>query len=100
MEIRPGPAALMAAMLLAAAVLPPLALFLVATGAVIAVHEAAHALAAHRAGAGIEAAGLGFGPLVARPSLRGVALELRAIPAGIIIDLLRIVAGHPYAPHF
>lgn len=97
MEIRPGPAALMAAMLLAAAILPPVALFLVATGAVIAVHEAAHALFAHRAGVGIEAAGLGFGPLVARRSLRGVAFELRAIPAGGYVGLVGMSRVGPRA---
>ena len=97
MEIRPGPAALMAAMLLAAAILPPVALFLVATGAVIAVHEAAHALVARRAGVGIEAAGLGFGPLVARVPLRGVALELRAIPAGGYVGLVGMSRVGPRA---
>lgn len=95
MEIRPGPAALMAGMLVAAAVLPPLALFLLATGVVIAIHETAHAVVAKTCGVTIEAAGLGFGPLVARLSVRGLPLELRAIPAGGYVAIAGMTTPGP-----
>jgi membrane-associated protease RseP (regulator of RpoE activity) len=51
-------------------------------GATVAVHEAAHALAAARAGGRVREVGIGFGPVVLRTRIRSLPLSVRALPLG------------------
>ena len=51
-------------------------------GATVAVHEAAHAVAAVRGGGKVKEVGVGFGPRVARLRVRGLPVVLRAFPLG------------------
>ena len=51
-------------------------------GATIAVHEAAHALAASRAGGRVREVGIGFGPVLVRTQVRSLPVVLRALPLG------------------
>lgn len=51
-------------------------------GGTVAVHEAAHALAAARAGGRVREVGVGFGPVLVRTRLRGLPLSVRALPLG------------------
>lgn len=50
--------------------------------ATVAVHEAAHAVAAHRAGGAVREVGVGFGPVVLRTRLRSLPVVLRALLLG------------------
>lgn len=51
-------------------------------GVTIAVHEAAHALAAARAGGRVREVGIGFGPVLARTRIRSLPVSVRALPLG------------------
>ncbi len=51
-------------------------------GATVALHEAAHAVAAARAGGKVTELGVGFGPPLLRFRLRGVPVVVRALPLG------------------
>ena len=51
-------------------------------GATVAVHEAAHALAAARAGGRVREVGIGFGPVLFRTQIRSLPLSFRAFPLG------------------
>jgi membrane-associated protease RseP (regulator of RpoE activity) len=51
-------------------------------GATVAVHEAAHALAASRAGGRVREVGIGFGPVLFRTRVRSLPLSIRAFPLG------------------
>jgi membrane-associated protease RseP (regulator of RpoE activity) len=51
-------------------------------GLTVAVHEAAHAVAAVRAGGKVNEIGVGFGPPLLRFHLRGVPVVLRVLPLG------------------
>jgi len=51
-------------------------------GGTVAVHEAAHALAAARAGGTVREIGVGFGPAVFRTRVRALPLVVRALPLG------------------
>jgi membrane-associated protease RseP (regulator of RpoE activity) len=51
-------------------------------GATVAVHEAAHAVVAARAGGKVKEIGIGFGPPLLRLQFRGVPVVLRAFPLG------------------
>src|SRR2546425_12620950 len=51
-------------------------------GATVAVHEAAHAIAAVRVGGKVKEIGVGFGPPLLRVRIRGVPVVLRAFPLG------------------
>src|SRR2546425_5776279 len=51
-------------------------------GATVAVHEAAHAIAASRLGGKVKEIGVGFGPSLLRLRFRGVPIVLRALPLG------------------
>ena len=51
-------------------------------GATVAVHEAAHAIAASRVGGKVKEIGVGFGPPLLRWRIRGVPVVLRAFPLG------------------
>ncbi len=51
-------------------------------GATVAVHEAAHAIAATRVGGKVKEIGVGFGPPLLRLRFRGVPVVLRAFPLG------------------
>lgn len=60
--------------------------------ATVAVHEAAHALAAVRGGGTVREVGLGLGPALLRARLRGLPLVIRALPLGgyAAVDVERI----------
>lgn len=51
-------------------------------GATVAAHEAAHGLAAARAGGNVKEIGIGFGPALFRQKIRGLPLVIRAFPLG------------------
>jgi len=51
-------------------------------GATVAVHEAAHAVAASRAGGKVNEVGVGFGPPLLRLRLRGLPVVVRLLPMG------------------
>lgn len=51
-------------------------------GATVAVHEAAHAVAAARAGGTVREVGVGFGPALLRTRVRTLPLVVRALPLG------------------
>lgn len=51
-------------------------------GATVAVHEAAHAVAAARAGGKVKEIGVGFGPALFRRKIRNLPLVVRAFPLG------------------
>ena len=51
-------------------------------GATVAVHEAAHAIAASRVGGKVKEIGVGFGPPLLRVRIRSVPVVLRAFPLG------------------
>jgi membrane-associated protease RseP (regulator of RpoE activity) len=51
-------------------------------GATVAVHEAAHAVAATRAGGRVREVGIGFGPVLLRTRIRSLPLSVRAFPLG------------------
>ncbi|MGH2399902.1 MAG: site-2 protease family protein, partial [bacterium] len=51
-------------------------------GATVAVHEAAHAVAAARAGGKVKEIGIGFGPALFRRTFRNLPLVVRAFPLG------------------
>lgn len=51
-------------------------------GATVAVHEAAHAIAATRAGGRVREVGIGFGPVVVRARVAGLPVSVRALPLG------------------
>lgn len=51
-------------------------------GATVAVHEAAHAIAALRVGGKVKEIGVGFGPPLLRLRIRSVPVVLRAFPLG------------------
>lgn len=51
-------------------------------GATVALHEAAHAVAAARAGGTVKEVGVGFGPPLLRFRLRGLPVVVRALPLG------------------
>jgi len=51
-------------------------------GATVAVHEAAHAVAAVRGGGTVREVGVGFGPAVLRTRLRELPVVVRAFPLG------------------
>jgi membrane-associated protease RseP (regulator of RpoE activity) len=51
-------------------------------GATVAVHEAAHAIAASRVGGKVKEIGVGFGPPLLRWRIRNVPVVLRAFPLG------------------
>lgn len=51
-------------------------------GATVAVHEAAHAVAARRAGGSVKELGIGFGPPLVRLRVRGLPVVIRAVPLG------------------
>src|SRR5574340_341723 len=51
-------------------------------GATVAVHEAAHAIAASRVGGQVKEIGVGFGPPLLRLRVRSVPVVLRAFPLG------------------
>jgi len=51
-------------------------------GATVAVHEAAHALAASRAGGRVKEVGIGFGPILIRMHAGSLPVSVRAFPLG------------------
>lgn len=51
-------------------------------GGTVAAHEAAHAVAAARAGGRVKEVGIGFGPVLLRMRLRTLPFVLRAFPLG------------------
>ena len=51
-------------------------------GATVAVHEAAHAVAAARGGGRVREVGVGFGPVLLRARVRGLPVTVRALPLG------------------
>lgn len=51
-------------------------------GATVAVHEAAHAVVATRAGGRVKEIGVGFGPPLFRTTIRSLPLVIRAFPIG------------------
>ena len=51
-------------------------------GATVAVHEAAHAVAASRGGGTVKEIGVGFGPALFRTTVRRLPLVVRAFPLG------------------
>lgn len=51
-------------------------------GATVAVHEAAHAVAAARGGGTVREVGIGFGPTVLRTKIRQLPIVVRALPLG------------------
>jgi membrane-associated protease RseP (regulator of RpoE activity) len=51
-------------------------------GATVGVHEAAHAVAATRAGGRVREIGIGFGPVLLRTRIRSLPLSVRALPLG------------------
>src|SRR5207244_4147817 len=51
-------------------------------GISVALHEAAHAVTAARAGAKVKEVGIGFGPLLFRLRVRGLPLVVRMLPVG------------------
>jgi len=51
-------------------------------GISVALHEAAHAVAAARAGAKVKEVGIGFGPPLFRLRVRGLPLVVRMLPVG------------------
>lgn len=51
-------------------------------GATVAVHEAAHAFAATRAGGRVKEIGVGFGPALFRTRIRSLPVAIRAFPLG------------------
>lgn len=51
-------------------------------GATVAVHEAAHALAATRAGGRVREVGIGFGPVLLHTRARSLPVSIRALPLG------------------
>lgn len=51
-------------------------------GATVALHEAAHAVAAVRGGGKVKEIGVGFGPPVTKFRVRGVPVVIRALPLG------------------
>ncbi|HLA23852.1 MAG TPA: site-2 protease family protein [bacterium] len=51
-------------------------------GATVAVHEAAHAVAASHAGGRVKEVGIGFGPVLLQTRLRGLPVAIRAFPLG------------------
>lgn len=51
-------------------------------GATVAVHEAAHAVAAARGGGTVKEIGLGLGPALLRTRLRSLPVVIRALPIG------------------
>lgn len=62
--------------------LMPLGAAAAVIGASVMLHEVAHALAAGRAGARVREVGVGFGPVLARSTVGGVPVSLRAVPLG------------------
>lgn len=51
-------------------------------GGTVAVHEAAHAIAAARGGGTVKEVGIGLGPAIFRTRARGLPLVIRALPIG------------------
>jgi membrane-associated protease RseP (regulator of RpoE activity) len=51
-------------------------------GATVALHEAAHAVAAARAGGRVREVGIGFGPVVLRTRVANLPISVRALPLG------------------
>jgi membrane-associated protease RseP (regulator of RpoE activity) len=51
-------------------------------GATVAIHEAAHAVAAARAGGRVREVGIGFGPVLLRRRIGGLPVSVRALPLG------------------
>jgi len=51
-------------------------------GATVAVHEAAHAVAAARGGGGVREIGVGLGPVLFRTRVRRLPVVVRALPLG------------------
>lgn len=61
----------------------------------VLIHEAAHAVAARRAGGEVREVGIGFGPVLARRRIGGMDVTLRPVPLGgfAAIDVEKLPPG-------